>query len=541
MESKVDKAALLLLMLTSLATGSEPPNILFIIVDDLRTDLGVYEHSPVLSPAIDRFAESSLVFDRAYCSSPTCTPSRASVLTGTRPWTHQSFYSSGPAQLKWHKTVGHLPTLPAWFKQNGYHTETMGKVFHGPPANRDDWTVNHYNLAKKYRGLPKYESARETVQRDQIARLQKAVTREESVDSDLLESAIDANSINYRKAGLNSATQALSWLSSDVPDWAFEDGKIADQAVASLRRLKKGDKPFFLALGFKKPHLPFEAPKKYFDLYPENEIDLLGSSFPQGIPEAAKWINKEIKSYGDINQDWDEFPGYKQVELTRAYYASISYVDAQIGKVLDELEALGLNENTIVVIWGDHGYLLGEKSIWGKHNNFELAGRVPLIVRIPSMPEHQGHRTEGIVELIDLYPTLCEAAGLEKPKHLESTSFLPLIKNPNQSWKPYAIHQIWRNAIPPGREDGKDAHYFGYAVRGERFKYVAWCANGVIKEENIHWRELYDLVADPEENNNLAGDPIYAAQIETMQAILEEGWQATIPDQATKQEPRQRP
>ena len=392
-------AIISVLIRESAAENSPLPNVLFIAIDDLRPDLHCYGNSKMVTPRIDRFAESALIFERAYCQQAVCNPSRTSMLTGLRPDTigvvgnHIHFRMNQPDVV----------TLPQYFKQHGYRTQAIGKVFHGvfpEGASKTKWDTMGDPASWSVPAIrfgPRYYFTEEGIA--------SAKTAFEKSYPGLKQRGVDWT----ERLVFGLATEA-----PDVPDEQFYDGKVASTAIATLRELKSSSEPFFLALGFIKPHSPFIAPKKYFDLYKDTQV-ADNSEFPRGAPEIAGHSSGEIRRYSDQPKR-GEFSSASQLRLRHAYAACISFIDAQVGIVLDELDRLGLADNTIVCVLGDHGYHLGEQGLWGKTTNFELDTRVPLIVRMPGM-KSKGKKSQSLVELVDVYPTLVEAAGLPgKPK-----------------------------------------------------------------------------------------------------------------------------
>lgn len=457
-----------------LSDNKQPPNILFIAIDDLRPQLGCYGDKIVQSPNIDKLAGSGVLFNRAYCQQAVCSPSRTSLMTGKRPDATKVW------DLKTHfrTTIPDVVTLPQYFKNNGYHTQCIGKIYHDPASAQDalSW------------------SAPEIL----------AVTNREG--KYVLPSNLQ------KKASKATATER-----ADVPDSAYIDGQVADQALEVLRKIK--DKPFFLAVGFRRPHLPFSAPKKYWDLYEQKNIPLPGQrTLPPNIPAYAAHNSEELRGYSDIGSD-HEITDAKTQELLHGYYAAISYTDAQIGKVLAELDRLNLTRNTIIVLWSDHGFHLGEKGLWAKTTNYELDTRVPLIIAAPG--KARGVTSNELVELVDLYPTLAEVGGLPVPEGLEGTSLAPLLTRPDQPWKSAVFSQFPR----PWQYKG-EPETMGYAMRTDHYRFVEWRN---VKTGEVKATELYDHQADPGEVNNIANIPANVALIKELKQQLRDGWQMARP------------
>ena len=415
--------------MTGVLFGAEKPNILFIAIDDLRPELGCYGATQISSPNIDRFATTGLVFQRAYCQQAVCNPSRTSLMTGLRPETigvtgnHSHFRSNKPDVV----------TLPQLFKRHGYHAQAIGKIYHGvfpdgasntkwdTMGDPESWSVPATRFGPRYYYTETGIEAAKDV-------YQKIYKPQNPGPDDWTEKLV-----------FGPATE-----SPDVSDDTLYDGKVADAAVAALGELRQSGQPFFLAVGFIKPHSPYVAPKKYFDLYKGNNKVALASNpaYPVGAPILAGHGSQELRRYTDQPKT-GEFTESNQRRVRQAYYACVSYIDAQIGRVLDEIDKQGLAENTVVCLFGDHGYHLGEQGLWGKTTNFELDTRVPLIVRVPGM-KSVGQSTKSLVELVDLYPTLAQLAGLPIGEHLEGKSFAKICNDPKHSTKQIALSQYPR-------------------------------------------------------------------------------------------------
>jgi len=471
----------------SLHAATNQFNMLFIAVDDLRPELGCYGVPMIHSPNIDRLASRGLVFNRAYCQQAFCNPSRSSLLTGRRPDTTKVY----DLIVNLREALPDVVTLPQYFKQHGYFAQGLSKIFHNNMDDTPSWSVPHWDPQNEG---PIYGPKGQKATHD---RMEKA----------------RAEGKPYR---WKDGVKGPFYDDPDIADNALPDGKTADRAVAALNKIK--DKPFFLAVGFHKPHLPFVAPKKYWDLYSEKELQLATNPLPgKNVPSCAlnDWT-AELRHYIGIPADGplDEAEARKMIH---GYYAAISYADAQVGKVLDELDRLGLRQNTIVILWGDHGWHLGDHGLWGKQTNFEKATRVPLILSIPGQ-KTSGKKTDALVELVDIYPTLVELCGLPMPSGLEGTSFSPLLKDPNRSWKKAAFSQQPREI--PGHGDG-----MGYTLRTARYRFTEWSVPG----QAYHMRELYDYKKDPLENENLAGNKKYADTEKELAEMLHQGWRAAVP------------
>ncbi|MFD2967549.1 sulfatase [Sphingobacterium bambusae] len=412
-------------------------NVLFILVDDLRPALGVYGDQFAKSPQIDEFAQQAYVFERAYANQAVCVASRYNLLLGSRS-TSTGLYDFGRAFRDFYPKA---TTLPEHFKENGYYTAAIGKVFHVGHNTYNDtqsWSVPHaHDLVIEY-----------------ADKSTKGQTREEALFAN--KSWTDANALR----------KGIPWECLDVPDETYADGRVAQLAAERLSELKGQDQPFFLAVGFARPHLPFSVPQKYWDLYDPKELPMPTSQVnPEGSLPYANKRDGEIVQYLGIpsSAESDPFPDSVTRKLIHGYYAGVSYVDAQIGKVLQQLHDTGLDDNTIVVLWGDHGYLLGEMGMWTKHVNHELANRIPLLLHLPAMSRQV--KTQTLVETVDIYPTLaelCEIPIKTTQQPLDGKSFVSFLKNETTSTKEYVYHCFPR--------DGK----LGRAVRDKRYRLIAW-------------------------------------------------------------------
>ncbi|MHB8900234.1 MAG: sulfatase, partial [Thermoguttaceae bacterium] len=440
-------------------------NVLFIAADDLRVELGCYGDTLVKTPNFDRLAARGMRFTRAYSQQALCNPSRASLMTGLRPDT------LGIWDLPTHfrEVRPDAVTLPELFKQKGYFTQNIGKIYH-------NW--------------------RQAIQGDPQSWSVPAVMHFATHDSDAAQVRGDLPP---------NLSTTLRTECRDVPDEAYFDGRIAAEAVKALEQLQ--DRPFFLAVGFWKPHLPFNAPKRYWDLYDPAAVDLPANPDPPvDVPAIALHNSQELLGKkGSVLTD-------DQVrQLRRGYYAGISYLDAQVGKVLDQLDRLRLTDRTIVVFWSDHGFHLGEHRLWCKTSNFELDARVPLIIAAPS-PEHPGAESESLVELVDLYPTLAELCGLPRPEGLDGTSLVPVLDDPAASVRDTACTQHPRPAYYQGEPEA-----MGCSVRTPDRRYTEWRD---FRTGKVLATELYDHQSDPRETRNLAASPDRKEEVKELAAKL---------------------
>lgn len=459
-------------ILASSFAAEQRPNVLFIAVDDLRTSLGCYGDTWVKSPNIDRFAASARRFEHAYTQQAVCGPSRTSLLTGrlpdnTRVWHNRNLFRD---------TQPGIVTLPQLFRNHGYHTVSLGKIFSGDEREFDPASWSEPEILKQK---------------------------------------------GWKNSALGDSSgegKGAAWEAADVPDEGYPDGKLARLAVEKLTVLQSGGKPFFFAVGFFKPHLPFNAPKPYWDLYDPATFDLKNDSQRViGISEHAHHSHRELGGYRDMPKD-EHLDAATTRTLRHGYHACVSYTDAQIGKLLAALDQLGLAQNTIVVLWGDHGWSLGEKDRWCKGTNFERDTRVPLLIRTPGLLA-PGAAASGLVELVDVYPTLAELASLPAPQGLDGRSLVPMLANPQSPGRDAVLSQFARpfSANTP--------EFMGYSLRTATHRYtrwITWPARELVAEE------LYDYTTGPStrhegafwmEEENIA---THSTQTDTRQALSQQ-------------------
>ena len=514
-----------LLAILSLLAGSllfgQRPNVLFIAIDDLRPELGCYGSAIAKSPNLDKLAKEGMRFDRAYCQQAICSPSRASLMTGARP--DQIGVIENTAYFR--ELNPDILTLPQHFIKHGYEAVYCGKIYHGR------MTDDKHSWSRK----PAY--ARCPVK---MKRLPGGYALPEN--QKLWASNKEKMLAKYGKSGSGGLVHGPAYESADVSDHAYADGISTRLAIATLHdhREKKPKQPLFLALGFQKPHLDFVAPKKYWDLYDREKIKLAKQNkSPKGGAATGLHASFELRTRHGIPKKGPIGPEMAKT-LLHGYYACVSYVDAQIGMMLEALDEAGIRDDTVIVVWGDHGWHLGDMGIWGKATNYEIATRVPLIVWTPEM-KARGESTSALVELIDLYPTLCELADLPRPEHLAGKSFVPLLDEPKRQWSKHAISQFpnpalreWAaNPLSPGmrqtffgplieeveskiiKQQGNswdrelfEHHLMGYSLRTEAYRLVAWLDYRDL-DANPVFLELYDQKADPDETTNVAsGNPV---------------------------------
>ena len=431
----------------SARSSSGRRNVLFVAVDDLNHSVGCYGHPVAKTPNIDRLARRAKRFDRAYCQFPVCNPSRSSFLTGLRPDATGILDNRTPLRSRLPDVV----TLPQLFRESGYFTARLGKIFHSPGKMGDSkaWDV--------------------------------------TFDPRTTEAGRRGEGRNLT----GGVVKWCRWLAAEGTDRDQPDGQIAAEAVRLLQQ--KRDKPFFLGVGFHKPHDPFIVPKRYFDMYPLEELT------PPRDPEDATELHR-LAIGSSWKESFDRFTDRERREFMRAYYAGVSFVDAQLGTILDALDRLGLAEDTVVVFFGDHGYQLGEHGWWNKNTLYEPSTRAPLLVAVPGLTVG-GSCCDRFVEFVDFYPALAELCSLEAPAGLHGRSFQPLLREPGRPWKQAAFTQVRRGTVA------------GKAVRTQRWRYIEW-------DEGKAGVELYDHDNDPGEHYNLAGVPAHAAVRERLSEMI---------------------
>jgi iduronate 2-sulfatase len=444
----------LLLGCNSKSEPEGPPNILFIAIDDLRPELNAYGASHIHSPNIDKLASQGVMFTEAYCNVPVCGASRASLLTGARPTRHRFINYFTRVDNDYPGAV----TLPQLLKENGYYTISNGKIFHDlDDTETRSWDENwRPHLANSWRD---YQNA-ENIAMDN-----------------------------------SDTTRGPAYENLEIADTAYFDGKIANKAITDLKKLKQQDKPFFLAVGFLKPHLPFNAPRKYWEMYDPANISLPDNYYvPKNAPEAAIHNSGELRAYAGVPKKGpvsDELAH----KLIHGYYACVSYTDAQIGRVMQALEDEGLKENTIVILWGDHGWNLGEHTLWCKHANFKTSLQVPMLLSGPGIPANK--KIDKLVEFVDIYPTLAALAGVAPPANqLDGASMLPLLEDENAEWKDQVISK----------------YHDGVSIKTNDYLYTEWSRT----DEDVYARMLYNHVKDPEENVNISEHPENRALLDSL-------------------------
>lgn len=453
--------------------AGEPKNVLIIFMDDLRPELGCYGKTHIQSPNIDALATQGVLFERAYCQQGICAPSRASMMAGKYPDSIGIYDLWSPLR----RTVPDVISMPRYFQSRGYHTASFGKVYHHHTDDKQYWTSLPDVPGEKYADAG-------------VVRKIKKQTSE-------------ARKLGLKGVDLFKAVKGPAVENADVPDDAYRDGAVANQAIEALRRT--GDQPFFVCVGFAKPHLPFAAPRRYWDLYKREQFDVPARQLPDQMPTLAitKW--GELRGYEGIPAS-GPLSDEQTRELIHGYAASVSYSDAQVGKVLAELDRLGIRDETIVVLWGDHGYKLGDYGLWCKHTNLELDTRVPFIVSAPGFK--LGKRSESLVEMVDIFPTLAELTGGETPADCDGESFVRILKDPGQAFREFSLSQY-----PRGKT-------MGYSMRIDQWRFTQWIE---METGDIVLTELYDHSDSSLADRNLAKDPGHQDVVDRLSGKLAVG------------------
>ena len=421
-------------------------NVLFVAIDDLRPELGCYGSRLAVTPHLDAFADQAYVFDRAVCAVPVCGASRASLMTGLRP--NENRFRTFASRAD--EDAPGVPIVAEWFKSHGYVTVSNGKILHKTKDSMGAWSEKAWRPERDFRDYQNPE--------------------------------------NIALAARDGHGPAFEYGHSGA---VYGDDLTLEKSLSDLERLSRGDRPFFLGVGFFKPHLPFCAPGQFWDLHNPDSIGLADNRYaPENVPKAAMHSYGELRAYKDIPDDVDmDVPDSTQLVLRHGYFACVSYVDHLLGQLLDKLDELGLEDNTAVVVWGDHGWQLGEHNLWAKHCNFQTSLRVPLLIRLPGQSE--GHRVPSMAELTDLYPTMCSIAGLKMPPHVEGTDLSPVMGFNGNAERSATFSKF----------------HGGETVTTELFSYTEFQSK---KKGGAAGEMLFDLTKDPDENTNVASEPEYS-------------------------------
>ncbi|ANW96626.1 iduronate-2-sulfatase [Wenyingzhuangia fucanilytica] len=523
-------------------TQKKQPNILFIAIDDLRPEIGAYGSEIAVTPNLDKLASDGIIFNRAYCQEAICSPSRASLMTGARPETinvienYTYFRDANPDII----------TLPQHFWANGYETTSTGKIYHNIAFGDGELSW----------------SRKPAVEKMTIKKAHTPGGFALSENQEMFRKNMADMIAKYGKdAPRNGLGKGPAYENAEVPDTFYEDGYNAELAIVTMKDMleKNPNKPFFLGMGMKKPHLDWLAPKKYWDMYNPEDIQLASQTTgPENGAAMGLHPSFELRARYGIPKKGpidDEMAR----TLKHAYLACVSYIDAQIGKMINALDEAGIRDNTIIIVWSDHGWHLGDMGIWGKATNYEIGTRVPLMIWTPDMPkENRGKTSEALVELVDMYPTLCELAGIEQPKHLEGQSFAPLLTTPNKPWKQAVFSQFpnpalreWAaNPLSKGmREtyfgplikeqetkikkqqgDKWDRDLFenrlmGYAMRTDQYRIIIWKDYQNPEKEPL-FIELFDHQKDPKETKNIAKEN--PEIVKSLIAQFNKGWKGNL-------------
>lgn len=460
-------------------------NVLFISIDDLRTELNCYGASHIKSPHIDRLASEGIRFSNAHVQQAICMASRASVMTGIRPERYGIYTGEAVEDL-----VPDVLTMNKLFKQNGYNMAAFGKIYHHGIDTEKQFGADYMIPEATWTG--------------------RGYVTPEAI----------------KQIALNPEGRGPAYESAAVHDTIYKDGINTLNAVRKLEELKIEDKPFFLAVGLSKPHLPFVAPKKYWDMYPESSIRMpLIRKMPENSSKHTMRIKGELNNYYGMPQLYEDIDDNTTLILRRAYYACVSYADAQVGYLLDQLDKLGLRENTVVVLWGDHGYKLGDYGNWCKWSNMNMDTNFPFIISVPN--GKRGEVSDVPVEALDIYPTLTALCGIEKPSHLDGESLIPLLNDPDyESGSKRYAYTVW-----PHNRTNYDKTIMGYSVKDGRFNYVEWVrlSTGEVLE-----KELYDHQFDPKETKNVIADEQYENIVAKLAKKCQERKDATDHDHEFK-------
>lgn len=474
-------------------TKTKHPNILFIPIDDLKPLLGCYGDKTAITPNIDRLAKRGMVFMNAQCQQAVCGPTRASIMTGLYPDTTKVW----DLKTKMRKMNPDVLTLPQYLKQKGYETTGVGKTFDPRCVDKKmdgpSWSITYSQGWNTFLFNKKHPWPAGGYQNPETKKIHKDLKKQIKNSAKKM-SWNEERKLFCKTPGARPPTECY-----DVPDDSYADGAICNKGIKLMEQLSKGGKPFFLSVGFYKPHLPFVAPKKYWDMYDRKKLQVAPfQDMPKDGVQMAFQPGWEIRSgYSDIPKG--KFPKEMQLELIHGYYACISYIDAQVGRLLDKLDELGIVDDTIICLWGDHGWHLGDHSMWCKHSNFEQAVRAPLIIASPKI-KGKGEKSDSMVGFIDVFPTLCQLADLPIPKQLQGVSLVPILNDPKAMVKEVQMSQYPRNY------NGKK--FMGYTLRSKTHRYVAWISKEKLKDKNTpntpDFEELYDYPNDPHEKVNLA-------------------------------------
>ena len=495
--------------------NAQKPNILFVSIDDLRPSLGVYDDPVAITPNIDQLAKEGMTFRQTFCQSAVCAPSRASLMTGVRPDSTRVWHLGN----KFRNINPNAVTIPQFFSKHGYYTVNIGKIFHNYMPDSISW--DEPDLRPEQYKRPEWlgRDGETFYISEDVARSQE-IRREELLKK-------------RPKRYADGWNTGPAWEASDVHDTMYYDGAQIELAKRTLSRIVKKDQPLYFGLGFFRPHLPFTAPKKYWDMYDPMKIPLAKNpDLPENAPLLTMNSMYELRHYDGFNHIGHPTSEFRMNEdtariLKHGYYASVSYVDKLMGDLVQHLKDLKIYENTIIVVWGDHGWKLGDHNSWGKMTNYNIDLQVPLIIRYPNQ-KNRGKQTFALTELVDMFPTICELSGVEVPAYLQGTSLVPLVENPERPWKKAAFSQFHRR--PKVSADG--GRYMGYSINTEDSHYIEWYKwdhkSGT--KGDFFTAELYDRKNDPTERVNIAGVIDQKERVEQLSEQLKEGWKMALPN-----------
>lgn len=519
------------------AKPTSKPNVLFIAIDDLKPILGCYGNKLIKTPNIDRLARMGTVFGSNYCQQAVCGPTRASIMTGMRP----DYTKIWDLKTKMRDMNPDIVTIPQYFISQGYATSGVGKIYHPSCVDKQNdkpsWTVPYYTA--KAKDFANGEPVQKHYQLPELKAKELAATTATKEERAKIEKEKDDDEGGKGQRG--PASECL-----DLPDNAYEDGVDALIAKKQLIAFSKSNQPYFMAVGFKKPHLPFVSPKKYWDLYKREDMPLAEfQEHAQNSQAFAYESSGELKNYSDIpgaatikdQLNRIGLPKDKQKELIHAYYAAISYTDAQVGILLNTLDSLGTLNNTVIVLWGDHGWHLGDHDMWGKHTNFEQSTRAPLIFAAPNMKG--GQTCHSLTEFVDVFPTLCDLSGVPVPTNLAGKSLKPLMQDTKATVKTFSMSQYPRklkkaNKGSAEKADPELGKLMGYSMRTDKYRYTVWINRDFrankepFSADRVYTTELYDYEKDPLEKVNYATDKKYAAIAKDLQAKMEDYFKSQL-------------
>ena len=489
-------------------------NVLFVSIDDLRPALGVYDDPIAITPILDQLASEGMTFRETFCQSAVCAPSRASLMTGIRPDSTRVWHLGN----KFRKINPDAVTMPQYFSKHGYHTVNLGKIFHNYMPDSISWDEPDLRPARYLR--------EDWLKRDgETFYISEKVAVSQAIKRDSL---LKLRPKRYAD-GWNTGP---AWEAAEVHDTMYYDGAQTKLAKQTLTRLAESDRPFFMGLGYFRPHLPFTAPKKYWDMYDPQKMPLApNTNVPKGSPLHTMNSMYELRHYDGFQHIGHPTSDFTMQEdtariLRQGYYASVTYVDALLGNLFDHMKEIGIYDNTIIVVWGDHGWKLGDHNSWGKMTNYNIDLKVPVIIRYPDQ-KNQGAQTHALTELVDLFPTICDIAQIPIPDYMQGVSMVPLINEPNREWKEAAFSQFHRR--PKVSADGQ--RYMGYSINTAEYHYIEWYDWDHKKGERgtIKSTELFDRKKDPNEFVNISGKESVNHIKSQLANQLAGGWKEALP------------